>query len=592
MICRPKYLALRPALLALLITVAGCSDSGPELTPLEQAQASLAAGQGLAAEVILKDILASGTDATEVAAYLGEAELQQGEVAEARQWLGQGAFSEETQGHGFHMLARLEMQVGNLPAAGAAFDQALKFKPESAELWVDIGRLRYRGGEQSQAVDASAYAVELDPENPEALRFRAQLVRDAEGMREAIPWFERALERNPENADLLLDYAATLGELGRARDMLRVIREVAKIAPENKRIYFLQSVLAARAGNYDLAGLLLLRSSREDQEKPAALLLSGIIDLENGNYASAAQTLERLAARQPDNRRVRQLLARALSLGQNDRELIYRYGDMAASPSASPYLRHLVARSHEALGDREAAGRFFDLAARPRGDAFVAVPSSAELGVAEARGAADGAAALALIRARVTAGQPGGASAVAEQLLSKFSGSADTLALAADTNLAAGNYRRAARLYFDAGAIRKPWLITRKQIKALEAAGQSDAALATLARYFVGDPGNTEAAVMLAREAYRGNDFASAAIFADHALNNGGSRDPVLHAMRAEIAMQLGDNELGMEMARRGYQLQPMSNVTATVLANVLREAGGFEPQVQVLERKASRLPR
>ncbi|MGB7374704.1 tetratricopeptide repeat protein [Pontixanthobacter sp.] len=591
MICKLSIPAGAILAAAFSLGLAGCSDPEPDPSPLEQAEKALAEGEGLAAEVILRDMLAAGADRTALAAYLGEAELQQGQLAEARQWLGDGAFSEDMRGHGFHMLARLEMQEGNLPSAGQAFDQALKYQPESAELWVDIGRLRYRGGEQVQAVDASIYAVELDPENAEALRFRAQLVRDAEGMREAIPWFERALERNPENVDLMLDYAATLGELGRVKDMLSVIREVSRIDVGNKRVYFLQAVLAARAGNYDLAGLLLLRSSRADQEMPAAMLLSGIIDLENGNYASAAQTLERLAGRQPDNRRVRQLLARALSLGQNDRELIYRFAGTAQQPSASPYLRMLVARSYEALGDREKAGPMLDLAALPRGRNLVAVPAGSDLNVAEARGGATGSAALGLIRARISAGQAAGAPAVAEQLLRNLRGSADALALAGDANMAARKYRAAINRYTQFGTVRKPWLITRKLVTALEASGRDSEALAVLARYFVGDPGNTEAAASLAREAYMRDDYTSAAIFADHALTNGGMRDPVLHAMRAEIAIKMGETELAVKMAKRAYALQPMSEVTTNVLANVFRDIGGHDQKVDTLTAKAAKLP-
>ncbi len=57
--------------------------------------------------------------------------------------------------HGFHMLARLEMADGNLPAAGDAFDRALEGNGGTAEIWVDIGRMRYRGGEHHQALEAA-----------------------------------------------------------------------------------------------------------------------------------------------------------------------------------------------------------------------------------------------------------------------------------------------------------------------------------------------------------------------------------------------------------------------------------------------------
>ena len=80
------------------------------------------------------------------------------------------------------------------------------------------------------------------------------------GAAAGLPWFERALATAPHHADLLYDYAATLGEVGRARDMLAILRRLHDAAPGDRRIYFLKAVLAARAGKIDLAGTLLQRT--------------------------------------------------------------------------------------------------------------------------------------------------------------------------------------------------------------------------------------------------------------------------------------------------------------------------------------------
>ena len=53
--------------------------------------------------------------------------------------------------------------------------------PRDPLVWVEIGRLRYAGGEQVQAIAASARALEIGPDNIRALEFRAQLLRDAQG---------------------------------------------------------------------------------------------------------------------------------------------------------------------------------------------------------------------------------------------------------------------------------------------------------------------------------------------------------------------------------------------------------------------------
>ncbi|WP_271438827.1 tetratricopeptide repeat protein [Pontixanthobacter luteolus] len=577
----------------MIFTAAGCSAPEADDPPIQQAKQALADGDGLGAELILRDLLASGAPRPEVAAYLGEAELQQGELAEARKWLEPGDFTDESVGHGFHMLAKLEMAAGNLPAAGQAFDKALAVKRENPELWVDIGRLRYRGGEQAEAVEASIYAVEIDPANPAALRFRAQLLRDAEGLAAAGPWFERALERNPDDVGLLYDYAATLGELGLASEMLSVVRKIAKIDPAYRKIYYLQAVLAARAGKFELAQSMLLRSSREDRDTPAGQLLAGIIDLENGNFASAAQTLERLSAAQPDNRRVSSLFARALAMGGNDKELVYRFENVAALPSASPYLTTLVGRSLEVLDRRDDAARYLDKAARPRSGNLVAVSSATPLGVAEARGPASGMDALALVRARITAGNGRGAVAAADDFLNRFPGSSDAITMAADASLVAHDYPKAIERYERAARIRGPWTATRKHIKALEAAGQTQDSARVLTDYLRGDPSNLEAAVLLSMHAGGEGRWDAAAALADHAIRNGGHRDPSLLALRAEIALRRNEDiALALEYAEIAYALQPMSADTTRTLALVYRKAEGFDDLAGVLEAKLKAIPR
>ena len=556
----------------LLLGLAACGDAPEQLTPLERAQAALAAGDGFGAEVELRALLDAGTPREELAAYLGEAELLQGELAEARRWLADGEFSEDAAGHGFLVLGRLEMRQGNLPAAGQAFDRAYAYIPEDADLWVDVARLRFRGGEQTLAVEASKRAVELGPENPRALRLHAQLVRDAEGLRAALPWFEAALEHNPDDVDALADYAATLGDLGQARAMLAVVRRMAEIDDRNPQVFRLQAVLAARGGQFALARSLLQRAG--PAEAPADMLLAGIVDLENGNFESAAQKFDRLAAMQPDNRRVRQLLARAIALGLNDRELVYRFDGIARLPSASPYLRLLVGRAYESLDERDRAAHFLDLAALGRDGNLIAVQGGTPLAVAELRGDESGRTVQAIVRGRIVVRQTRRAVTEAEAFRERFPGSGDALALAADARLANREVESALELYDAAAAVRRTWPLVRRMVAAHRITGRDDAAAALVADYLAGDPNNAEAAAELGRIAIARQDWARAALLLDHAIDHGGAGDPALWSLRSLVARQMGEDELAYDAAVYAYSLQPMARETNALLAGLLNEQG------------------
>jgi hypothetical protein len=62
-----------------------------------------------------------------------------------------------------------------------------------------------------------------------------------------LPWFERGLALASDDSGLLGEYAARLGELGRAHAMLKITRHMLALDPGNPRALLLQAMLAGRA---------------------------------------------------------------------------------------------------------------------------------------------------------------------------------------------------------------------------------------------------------------------------------------------------------------------------------------------------------
>src|SRR3546814_15887897 len=124
-------------------------------------------------------------------------------------------------------------------------------------LWVDVARFREANADTLGARDAVDYAIELDKTNSAALAFKANLVRGRQGLEASLDWYADALAADPDNADALIDQAATFGDLGRYRDMLAALRHAAPIVPRAPRLYHLQAVLAPRAGQCPLLRSLL-----------------------------------------------------------------------------------------------------------------------------------------------------------------------------------------------------------------------------------------------------------------------------------------------------------------------------------------------
>ncbi len=542
---------------ALLVSALAGSGAGasPADDYIAQANQALTRRDGIAAEESLRRALRAGAPREAVAAAMGEAYLDQNAPDKARQWLAPGAFTRGTAALGFRHLAQLEQMEGNLAAAGKAFDRAMAITPRDATMWVEIGRLRYAGGEHMLAIQAADYALRLDPENPRALTFKGELVRDSQGLAAGLPWFDRALRGHPRDVAVLGEYAATLGDLGRARQMLAATRLMLSIEPGNPRAYFLQAILAARAGKIELARGLFARTKGKFDDKPAGLLLEGILQMGSGNYGLAADALSRLSRAQPANARASLLLARADALGQENDLVIHDYAKAAARPEASPYLLTLVARAYEAAGRRDLAAPLLDRAALARRPALAPVATGSDVG------------------SLLAAGDVDEARGVAERDVAARPGSAFTQSIAGDVRLAAGDGDGALQHYRLAANVRLSDSLPLRMTAALLRSGQRGAADALVERFLAANAGDRVAARMVAGQAAASGDWPRARSLLEH-LRGAGTSDVELLADLSLAQLRSGDLKAAEATARKAYSLQRGSPAAAGAWGLSLRALG------------------
>ena len=590
-------MARRMIFAVAVVTLIGLSGPGQAMPGAAQdsmakANKALARSDGIAAEAELQRALQAGAARTEVAAAMGEALIDQSALDKAREWLAPGQFAPPEAGHGWRMLGHLERVSGNLGEAGKAFDQALKVSPKDPLLWVEIGRMRYSGGEQLLAIDAAERALAVGPDEPRALEFKAELLRDALGYEVAIPLYEQALEAKPDDLGLLSGYAGALGDAGRASDMLAATRRMLAIAPHSPRAFYLQAVLAARAGQIDLARSLFNRTKGKLASVPAGMLMQGLLDLEAGNANLAADELSALADRQPANQRVALLLARALYASGDYNQLFARFGALAQRSDASPYLLTLLARAYEDQGNRAAAAPLLDRASAAASPGVQTIFEPAGPGEFGAGFAADPAAlglATPYVRSLLNARNGAGALQVASRFLQARPASDDALGLIGDVELLTGNPAAALRHYDQATKVRFPDLLLLRMSEAFAAAGQPIAAQPIAARYLAAFPTSRLAARLAANFAAMSGDWQSAVALLESLRQRGGNRDVRLLADLSFAQLRGGDAAAAVSTAQRAYQLQPSSQIAAQALGMAMAEAGNDSAGARQLLLQARR---
>lgn len=559
---------------------------------LARAGAFLFKRDGIAAENELKLAMQRGASEQVVRHLMGQAQELQGDMREARRWLTGGPFSKSGAVRGWTTLGRVEIASGNLPAAGKAFDQALAVNPVDSELWVDIARLRFLGGEQKQALEAVERAVELAPENPKALQYHGQLTREQLGLLPALIWFERALKIAPNDVNLLVEYAATLGDLGRNAEMLAATRKILDADPDNPNAYFMQAVLAARAGKTSLARRLMLKTEGKLQNLPAALLVDGALEYRAGNLNQAIDRLQRLYARQPQNRQAMQMLARAMQRNGEYAEVVRRFRAAADRSDATPYLLTVVGRSLEQLDRRDEAAIYLNRAAQTFAPAMqpIAVPDSLPVLALAARDRPnDARAVIPYIRGLLAAGQADRALVEAKRLRDLNTGAADAHLLVGDVEMIAGRWPEASEAYRQGAAIRMTDLTLLRTLAAIARTGADADARQFNGQYLDRNPFHPMALRIQSMSVLDAGQWAIAAPMLRDLRDRIGLQDAFLMADLAMAELKLGRNGQAAEAAEAAYRAQPASPVSAHIWGMALLAEGKRLADAEALLEKAHR---
>lgn len=552
----------------------------------------LALGDGVAAEGELGRARAAGFDAERAHQLYAHAWLLQGDAKRA---LTEAARARSPYaGYAARVGARALALQGDLPGAQRTLGAVLAAAPNDSAAWSDLGRVRYTSGDIAGAIDAATRAIALDRNNIEALTLRGELVRGQYGLVAALPWFEQALKRDAYFHPALIEYAGTLGDVGRYGDMLEATRKALAARPDSPQAYYLQAVLAARAGNFDLARTLMARIGGKLDGTPGTLLLGGTLSYQAGAYEQAIEQFRQLVGRQPMNLTARRLLGASLLRSGDATGALDILRPAALRGDADSYTLSLVARAFERTGERDWSGRFLDRAAWPpreESSPFGTDDSLPILTAARNEDPDDPVVRVGYLRGLIDSGDAAGALVQAQALARDNPGApaahlavGDTLMVMKRYGDAAAAYGRAADIHFD-----EPTML--RAVDALDRAGRRPEAANVLALFLSQNPQNVAGQRLAAHWQIAGGEWDSAIETLEGLRQRVGNRDAALLAELAYAYLGDGDDQTGLSYAKAAYALAPMNPAATDAYGWALYQSGNDGAAVQLLEKATSIAP-
>ncbi len=558
-----------------------------------QAEVALELFDAVAARAALDKATSLGVPEDETAHLLGHAHWLLGDLEHARDLLSSKTMPVKNRPYADRILGRVYIDMGDTIAAEQAFNRALKLTPNDSKLWTEIARFRLVIANQGGAIDAADYALKLDPNNLRALELRGRLVRSQFGVVAALPWFERALQVSPNDVPVLEEYGATLGEAGRYADMLAQARKIISLDSNNARAFYMQAVIAARAGNYDLARRLIPRLGRDFGDLPGPLLLSAIIEYESGNWNIAVDHFEKLVEMQPSNNKLRTLLARAMHKSGEHQDAWDVIAPIVDRPDTDSYTIMLGARILEALDERKPAAGRLDRAIYP--SIAVSKPLAVRQSLAGAASEAqryprNADAVIPYVRLLLANGDTSAARTQANRLLEGNAGVFAAQLVSGDVEMAAGNVDGAIAAYERARKIAFASPTMLRLVAAYRAKGNNAAASKTISEFLNFNPDSLAGQRLWAFDLLDRGQWADAINWLQRARVRLGYNDAILNANIARAYAGAKKWDDAVREAKLAYRVHPANVMTTQVYGKILLASGKDKKGAYNLLRKANKL--
>ncbi len=252
--------------------------------------------------------------------------------------------------------ASVRLENGDLGGVQKEVEAALALEPDMVGATLMLGYVLERTGDLEAAIERYSTAIEIDPDNTNALRSRANVRFSLRRDREAIEDLERLCELGLEGSGSRIRLAVAylrLGELEAARDHYQKALDLNLEPLDAAQVHHHLGVIEVRTGSADRAVEEYRTALALDPQLVAARLDLGSALDRLGRYQESAETFRQVVEVEPSNVRARRGEAEALASLGRSREALQRLEEAWRVIPESVELLHALARLLASADDPE-----------------------------------------------------------------------------------------------------------------------------------------------------------------------------------------------------------------------------------------------
>lgn len=196
------------------------------------------------------------------------------------------------------LMARTLFGLGKYDESEQLFNELIDRHPYSVDYWNAIASTQYMKGDYNAAVTSSEYAIAIDPDNAEALQGKANGLQRLENHEEAVKYFERYLEKIPDDELALLNLGVCLINLGKLYEATTRLHQALDVAQEDSpylaEIYQELGFAYSELHQPKTALHYLEKTDDMDCDHTEVMVVKGHVHLANGNIKKAEEIFRKI----------------------------------------------------------------------------------------------------------------------------------------------------------------------------------------------------------------------------------------------------------------------------------------------------------
>lgn len=346
----------------ILLLKALKSNPNNGLARLMQARVAIELGGGVQAQTELERAVQAGIPAEKVRHLRAHALILQRKLAQAYDLLDPRTIPPQFSAYAARLRGQILAQQSKQPEAFAEFETALRLAPNDADTKLDAARFYAATGNGTKSAELVDQVLAAKPTSAKGLLLKGDLVRRTQGLEPSLTYFNRAIEVDPNNIEALLERAATLGDMKRDDQARADLKRINGLIPDHPLALYLEAVIETRAGSYEKARALMTRTKGTLSNYTPALMLQGMLAYQANDTAQAADYFGKVVGASPQSALARKLYAAAQLRGNDVRGAIATLKPIIDAGAADGRVYALYGAAFARQGDMEQAQKYLQQA--------------------------------------------------------------------------------------------------------------------------------------------------------------------------------------------------------------------------------------